>query len=192
MKVLCILGSPRHDGNSSAIANRFIETAASLGADIRTFQLNKLTYRGCQGCCTCKTKTDVCVLKDDLTQVLDAIKETDVVMLSTPVYFGDIPGQVKSFLDRTYSYLKPNYISEPSPSRVSPGKQALLILTQGAPEDMMTDVPAKCVGHIKFTCAMEMVHVLRATGVGFSGIPKYVPDHYLLEAEEMARTIMAK
>lgn len=192
MKVLCILGSPRYDGNSTTIANRFIERATSLGADVCTFQLNRLNYRGCQGCCTCKTKTDSCILKDDLTEVLEAIKETDVVMLSTPVYIGDIPGQVKSFLDRTYSYLKPSYILESSPSRVPPGKQAVLILTQGAPEDMMSDVPGRYVHHMKFTWAVGEVHVIRATGVGPSGIPKYVPDHYLLQAEEMARTIMAK
>lgn len=192
MKIVGVFGSPRYDGNSTTIANRFIETATSLGADVRTFQLNRLDYRGCQGCCTCKTKTGACILRDDLTEVLEAIKETDVVMLSTPVYIGDIPGQVKSFIDRTYSYLKPNYISEPTPSRIPSGKQALLILTQGAPEGRMRDVRDRYERHMRFAWAMEEVHVIRATGVGRLGIPKDVPDHYLLQAEEMAGIIMTK
>ena len=191
MKIACVLGSARYDGNSTTIANRFIETAANLGADIRTFQLNRLAYRGCQGCCTCKTKTDVCILRDDLTEVLEAIKEADVVLLSTPVYMGDIPGQVKSFIDRTYSYLKPDYLFEPSPSRVPPGKQAVLILTQGAPENMMTDVQGRYEHHMKFAWAMSEVHVIRATGVGPAGIPKHVPDHYLSQAEDLARKILS-
>jgi multimeric flavodoxin WrbA len=190
MKIVCVLGSPRHDGNSTTIANRFVQTAKSLGADVSTFELNRLSYRGCQGCCACKTKLDACALKDDLTWVLEAIKAADAVVLSSPVYIGDIPGHVKSFIDRTYSYLKPNYITDPSPSRVPPGKKALLILAQGAPEEMMSDVPGRYEFHMKFAMAMEEVHVIRATGVGPGGIPKHVPERYLLQAEKIAKTIM--
>jgi multimeric flavodoxin WrbA len=190
MDIVCVLGSPRHDGNSTTIANRFIETAGGLGAHIRAFELNRLSYRGCQGCCACKTKLDSCALKDDLTEVLEAIKEADALVLSSPVYFSDIPGQVKSFIDRTYSYLKPNYITDPTPSRVPRGKKALLILTQGAPEDMMSDVRGRYEFHMRFAMAMEQIHVIRATGVGPGGIPKHVPENYLLQAEEVAKTIM--
>ena len=73
MKILCVLGSPRPNGNSATIAKRFIETAKKLGADVQTFELNKMTYRGCQACGSCKTKTEKCATKDDLTAVLDAI-----------------------------------------------------------------------------------------------------------------------
>lgn len=142
MKIVCLLGSPRTEGNSATIAKRFIETAANLGAEIQTFELNRLTYQDCQGCLTCKTKLDQCILKDDLTEVLHAIKEVDAVLLSTPVYMGDIPGQVKSFIDRTYSFIVPDYIHKPASARtrVPPGKKGVLIITQGAPETAFTEV----------------------------------------------------
>ena len=54
MKIVTLLGSPRTGRNSATIANRFTETAARLGADTRTFELNRLDYRGCQGCYACK------------------------------------------------------------------------------------------------------------------------------------------
>jgi len=88
MKIVTLLGSPRTKGNSAAIAGRFIETAENLGAETKTFALNKLTFRGCQACMACKGKRDHCVLKDDLIEVLDEISDADVLVLATPVYFG--------------------------------------------------------------------------------------------------------
>lgn len=62
MKIVCLLGSPRNDGNSATIAKRFCETAEKLGSQVQTFALNKLTYKGCQACKGCKTKSDRCIL----------------------------------------------------------------------------------------------------------------------------------
>ena len=96
MNIVALLGSPRSTGNSAAIANRFTETAASLGARVTNFQLNRLTYRGCQGCYACKKGLDHCVLKDDLTQVLDAVAAADLVVLASPVYYGDMTAAMKA------------------------------------------------------------------------------------------------
>ncbi len=134
-KITCLLGSPRPKGNSAAIAKRFCETAEKLGAQITTFALNKLTYKGCQACMTCKTKLDKCVLKDDLGQVLDSIREADVLVMATPVYYADVSGQMKAFIDRTFSYLVPDYMTNSNPSRLSAGKKLVFIQTQGQPEE---------------------------------------------------------
>ena len=110
MKIVSLLGSPRPQGNSTAITRRFQDTAANLGAEVRTFELNRLAYRGCQGCCACKQSLDHCILNDDLTEVLNTVAEADVVVLASPVYYGDVSAQLKGFIDRTYSYLKPDYM----------------------------------------------------------------------------------
>ena len=107
MKIVCLLGSPREKGNSAIVANRFCATAERLGAGVQVFALNKLEYRGCQACMACKTKLDHCVLEDDLTEVLEAVRETDVLVLASPVYYGDLSSQMKGFIDRSYSYLAP-------------------------------------------------------------------------------------
>ncbi len=85
MKIVALLGSPRSGGNSSTIARRLVETAAGLGAETRVFELNRLNYRGCQGCYACKKNLDRCILDDDLSDVLAAVKEADAVVLATPV-----------------------------------------------------------------------------------------------------------
>jgi len=114
MKIVTLLGSPRSLGNSTAIARRFQETAATLGAKNCTFELNRLTYRGCQGCYACKKGLDHCILNDDLTEVLTSVTEADMVVLATPVYYGDVTAQLKGFIDRTYSYLKRKRQLKPS------------------------------------------------------------------------------
>ena len=192
MKIACLLGSPRLEGNSATIAKQFIKTATNLGAKIRIFELNRLTYRDCQGCLTCKTKLDQCVLKDDLTEVLQAIKEVDAVLLSTPVYMGDIPGQVKSFIDRTYSFMVPDYIHRPANarSRVPSGKKGVLIITQGAPEGAFTEVGQRYQRVMRANMALTEVYLIHAGGVGPAGIVQKIPEKYLNQTEDAARAIL--
>lgn len=105
MKVVCLLGSPKPKGNSAFLAERFCSAAEARGAGVETFSLNQLNYRGCQACMACKTKHDRCVLKDDLEPVLDAVRQTDALVLATPVYYGEVTSQMKGFIDRTFSLL---------------------------------------------------------------------------------------
>jgi multimeric flavodoxin WrbA len=169
MKIVCLLGSPRVNGNSAVIANRFCSSAEKLGAQVKTYLLNDLAYRGCQGCMLCKTKLDRCALEDDLTEVLDAIRETDVVVLASPVYFWDVSSQVKGFLDRTFSYLVPGFITNPVKSRLSPGKKLVFILAQANPDDIMfTDIFPK-IDYFFRTFGFDETHLIRACGVGAPG-----------------------
>jgi multimeric flavodoxin WrbA len=135
MKTVCVLGSPRTKGNSDTIAGHFCDKIENLGWEVQTFALNKMTYRGCQACMTCKTKLDRCVLQDDLTQVLDAVRETDLLVMATPVYFSDVTAQMKGFIDRLYSFLTPDYRSSPEKSRFAPGKKLVFIQVQGRPDE---------------------------------------------------------
>ncbi len=190
MKISCLLGSPRQNSNSAAIADRFNKIAESKGARVETVALNQLNYRGCQGCMACKTTSDKCVLKDDLANVLESLKSADVVVMAMPVYCSDVPGQFKCFLDRTFSYMKPNYMNESYPSRIPPGKKLVFIITQGAPvENMFAEIPQKYAAFLKFSMGIGDTHIIRAIGVGGGGAVG-VPDQYLQKAEEIARSIV--
>ncbi len=144
MKIVCLLGSPRSKGNSVAVAERFLGEAESLGADIRTYTLNRLKFRGCQACMACKGKFDHCALDDDLSPVLEEIHAADILVLATPVYFADVSSQMKMFLDRTYSFYVTDFLTNPKPSRLPPGKRLIFIQTQAqAEESMFNDIYPK-------------------------------------------------
>lgn len=135
MKVVCVLGSPRPRGNSSFLARRICERVRSYGAKVKVFSLNKLSYRGCQGCMACKGELERCSLDDDLRQVLEAVRLSDCLITASPVYYGDVSSQLKAFIDRTFSFLKPDFPTNPMPSRLAPGKKMVFILTQGQPDE---------------------------------------------------------
>jgi len=188
MKIVCLLGSPRSNGNSATIANRFMETAAALGAETRTFELNRLNYRGCQACYACKTKLDKCILEDDLTGVLAAVREADTVVLATPVYYGDITGQLKCFIDRTFSYLVPDYVTNPQPSRLS-AKKLVFVLVQGRPdEEMFNEIFPRYAAFMKWLGFADS-RLIRACGIGPATVDR-VPERTLRLAEDEARLII--
>jgi multimeric flavodoxin WrbA len=190
MKIICLLGSPRTKGNSAALAKRFCDTAGKLGAQIQTFELNKLNYRDCQACMACKTKLDKCVLQDDLAGVLDSIRDADVLVMTTPIYYGDVTGPVKAFIDRTYSYLVPNYPSQPKPSRLSPGKKLVFIQTQTQPdENLYADVFTRNEKFFKRYGFTE-THLIRIGGVRNPGDVEARKEAMAL-AEETAKKVMA-
>lgn len=140
-KVVSILGSPRRNGTSSRIAASFTEEAQRLGADIESFNLNSMDYRGCQGCEMCHTKLDHCVLKDEGTRVLDSMRTADVLVLSSPVYWGDMTGQFKLLMDRMWSHFDVDHSKDdPFASRIPQGKTVVLVLSQENNDSAHKDV----------------------------------------------------
>jgi len=190
MKIVCLLGSPRPGGNSATIARHFLKTAEGLGAQTSTFELNRLTYRGCQGCYACKTRTDRCVVQDDLTGVLEAVSDADLLLLATPVYYGDVTGQLKSFIDRTFSFLKPDFHTNPEPARLEPGKTLVFVITQGNQDEAkFADVFPRYDAFLKWFGFAES-HLIRACGVSQLTTAEVLAP-WLRQAEETAHQVMA-
>ena len=190
MKTICLMGSPRPKGNSTTIAKHFCDTAEKLGSQVQIFTLNKLNFRGCQGCMTCKTKLDKCVLKDDLTEVLAAIHDADILVLATPTYFGEVSSQLKTFMDRTFSYLAPDYLTNPTPSRLAPGKKLVFIQTQGVgDEKIFADIFTRYEGFFRWF-GFDGTRLIRACGVGQFDDPASQEEVFRLAektAEELIR-----
>ena len=136
MKVTAVLGSPRPSSNSTFLADKVLLKAMEKGMETKRFVLNSLRYKGCQACGSCKGKTERCVIKDDLADVLSAVENDDFLILTSPIYIGDVNGQTKSFFDRLYSFLTPDFYSNPNPSRLKPGKKLLFITSQAQPENV--------------------------------------------------------
>jgi len=190
MKIACLLGSPRKGSCSSAIAEQFVQSAVEMGATANTFTLNDLTYRGCQGCYACKKTLDHCILNDGLTKVLDAVKEADILLLVTPVYYGDITAQLKGFFDRTFSYLKPDYLTNAVPSRLAPGKKMIMIQTQGQPDQkMFADIFPRYRMFLDWT-GFKDCRLIRACGLSPDTTAETLTP-FLAQAKELAGEMVA-
>ncbi len=169
MKLTCILGSPRMNGNSAILANYFVEKAESFGATCKKYYLNGLNYKGCQGCLTCKSKLDKCVLQDEISEILDEIHETDVLVVASSVYYGDLTSQTKGFIDRFYAYYTPDFFFSSQPSRLNPGKKLVMILAQANPDQSQSADIFPRYNKLLGVYGFDDNYVIRACGVFSKG-----------------------
>ncbi|MGB9372360.1 MAG: flavodoxin family protein [Halobacteriota archaeon] len=104
MKVLAINGSPRTKCNTATMLNNALEGAASQGAETELVHLYKLDFKGCISCFACKLKNGEsygrCAVEDELTPVLKKAGETDALVLGSPIYYGSVTGEMRSFMER--------------------------------------------------------------------------------------------
>jgi multimeric flavodoxin WrbA len=104
MKVMALNGSPRKKWNTATLLNKALEGAASRGAETELIHLYDLDYKGCISCFACKTiggkSYGRCAVQDDLTAVFSRVEQADAVILGSPMYWGDVSGEMKSFMER--------------------------------------------------------------------------------------------
>ena len=123
-KIMIIDGGPRKTFNTASMLQKFAEGAMSVSSDIevKTVRLYGLDYKGCMSCMACKIKgkaSNVCKFKDALTPVLEEIAQADGLVLGSPIYFGDVTGQMRTFLERlAFPWLSYNDYSLTAPKRM--------------------------------------------------------------------------
>lgn len=166
MRIVAILGSPRKNGNSTTLATIIADDLVNKGGTVVTHCLNDLSYRGCQACGACKSTSEKCVLEDDLAPVLEDVRHADVLILATPVYWGEVTAQMKGFIDRIYSFLTPDFMTEPIKHRLTAGKSLVFIQAQGAQEEQLfSDIFPRYNSFFTQLNLFEKSFLLRACGV---------------------------
>lgn len=99
-KVLILSASPRLGGNSDTLCDEFLKGALEAGNSVEKIFLRSHKIGYCMGCGACAA-TGVCVLKDDMAEILQKMIDADVIVMATPVYFYTMNGQLKTLIDRT-------------------------------------------------------------------------------------------
>ncbi len=103
MKVMGINGSPRREWNTGTLVADALEGAASEGAETEIVNLYDMVYPGCRSCFGCKRigiDDHRCYLNDELTPVLDRMREADVLVFGSPIYFFDITAGLAACMER--------------------------------------------------------------------------------------------
>ena len=198
MKITIVNGSPRIKGNSHAISQAFYDRAKAVGAQVDVFEMNHLkNVRGCQGCMACKSKTEKCVIRDDLSAVYDRLQESDVFVIASPVYFADLSAQIKLFFDRLYQFFPANFhdgyddetfsYNGKRVGRIKENKKVVLITTQGGnvPE-IQQDIHPRYEMFLKWL-GFDEVYSIRGLGDPRMGI-----ENNMREAVEQAHVLAGK
>ncbi|NLI36556.1 MAG: flavodoxin family protein [Bacteroidales bacterium] len=124
MRILVINGSPRKKGNVATMLHHVVKDIE--GASVRWIDVNDLNIRPCTGCMKCR-ETEVCILPhDDAHLIAEEIKQCDVLVMGTPVYWGNMNGQMKLLFDR----IVPSMMGESKlgiPIPLHKGKKAVIV-----------------------------------------------------------------
>jgi arsenite transporter/arsenate reductase (thioredoxin) len=110
MMVLGFQGSPRKKGNTSYLLSAFMDEAERLGAKTRIIEAAQKNIVPCIGCGFCEKK-GVCVTKDDdmTLEIYSLLREAEAVVLAAPIYFYNVPAQLKAIIDRTQTLWSRKY-----------------------------------------------------------------------------------
>ena len=102
--ILVLMSSPRKNGNSTTLANKIAEGAASQGAAIKTVHLHKMNISPCQACYACqKPDSKGCAIDDDMQTLYPMLLQADAWVIASPVYWFNMSAQTKLFMDRCFA-----------------------------------------------------------------------------------------
>jgi len=97
--VVAVVGSPRAAGNTSYLVDVALDELASAGFAVEKIMLSEHRVLPCEGHDECEDLS-VCPLDDDAGAILERMYAADGLILATPVYYEDVSGQMKVFIDR--------------------------------------------------------------------------------------------
>jgi len=153
--IVVLSGSTRKEGNTSILAAAFIEGARSAGKNVIVFSAADMKIGGCKGCEHCFEEKGVCVQKDDMTPVLEALKSADAVVFVSPIYYFDMSAQLKLAIDRTFALL----------SVGTPIKKAAFLMTCGDDSEKAAEGAVVTYSNICAYSKWEDAGVIIATGL---------------------------
>jgi len=100
LKVVGIYGSPRKGGNTDLLLDSALKGCEERGNEVKRVYVRDLHIGGCAGCDGC-AKNGVCIIKDDMQDIYTLIDDTDVIILSSPIFFYGVTSQLKALIDRS-------------------------------------------------------------------------------------------
>jgi multimeric flavodoxin WrbA len=139
VKILTLMGSPRHEGNTAAILRMFEERMLSQH-EVERVNLSDLDVTGCRACYACRGNTEAhgCVLQDDAIRLLEKTVAADAIVYATPLYMWGVASDLRAFMERHVSLVK-GYMTPDYKSLVD-GKKAALLVACGGPVDGNADI----------------------------------------------------
>lgn len=141
MKYTILMGSSRKQGNTAALAVPFREELERLGGTGDFFWLHDMEIQPCVACRACQNDWEVfgCVQRDDVQQIFDALRGSDLIIFATPIYSWFCTPPMKALLDRMVYGMNKYYGNEKGPS-LWKGAYVAALVTCGYPPEKGADL----------------------------------------------------
>ena len=141
MKVIALNGRARgKKGVTWRLLDSLSKGLLECGATVKDFQLKEMKISPCRACLTCMHKTPgQCVQRDDMDQLYPLLRESNLLVMGTPVYTDNMSAQMKTVMDRCICCMDPflrldgaNRVRHPY--RWAMPSKFFLVSTSGFPE----------------------------------------------------------
>lgn len=153
--VLVISSSLRPASNSEELAKAMAKGASEAGNNVEWLSLKDKNIQFCKGCLACQ-KTKCCVIQDDMPAMAEKVKNADVLIFATPIYYYEMSGQLKTFLDRCNPLFTSDYAF----------RDIYLIASSAEDADSAMDGAIKGIsGWVSCFGKARLAGVLRGTGL---------------------------
>ena len=177
MQIMILSGNPKRDGLCQAVIQSVRSGAEEGGASVTEIRLQDLPLIRCQVCDdgwgTCLSERRCQFGSDGLEQLTGQLAQADVLVLATPVYWGEMSETLKSCLDRLRRCQR-------GQEGLLAGKQALIVATPGG------------TGNGQLTCLEQLDRICRHTGLqifDYIGANRWTADYHLDLARSAGRAL---
>ena len=110
MFVLGLQGSPQKKGNTHYLIKTFMNEAEKSGARTHVIEVAKKNIIPCKGCGFCEKKGHCITQDDDMTlEIYPLLREADVIVAASPIYFYNVTAQLKALIDRSQTLWSRKY-----------------------------------------------------------------------------------
>ena len=112
MNILVLNGSPRADGHTAQMVKAFCESVKTEH-QVTVFDVARMNIHGCMACEYChKEEKGVCLQKDDMQKIYPVLKEAEMLVIASPIYYYSYSGQMQCALNRIYAPDKPENLKK--------------------------------------------------------------------------------
>lgn len=173
-KVLVLSASPRRGGNTDLLCDEFVRGAREAGGDVEKIFLDDYKIDFFHECH--EHSADSVSADDQAPLIIEKMTKADIIVLSSPVYYMNIDGQLKALMDRCYR------------NKGLGGKEFYYITACADAEDSTAETAIFAFrGFV--VCLPEPVErgMVKAVGIGRKGAVEQ--SQYMQEAYNLGKTI---
>ena len=105
-RIIVLVGSMRKGGNTDLLAQAFADGAKQKN-QVEIISVADYKVNPCIGCNSCFTRDgNKCFQNDDMISIYEKLKEADIVVIASPVYFYGISAELKTIIDRLHTPMR--------------------------------------------------------------------------------------
>lgn len=191
-QLLILVGSPRKNGNSAALANAVMQGATSAGTQVKLHFVDDFISSFLRDCRTCRRPDGECSIEDGFSKVFyEDFLPADGVIFCSPIYWYGLSAQMKAFFDRTFCYYAGSHPDSANViARMSHKRLGLVLASEETYPGAVLGIVHQLQEFSRYTHS-EFLGVVRGVGNSRNDVA-HDPSNPLIAASQLGQAIFTQ